>query len=321
MSMFPDERTITLSGGRGGDGSVHWRREKFVAKGGPDGGNGGSGGAVYIEAVRDVRALERYTEGEVLSAGDGMSGSRLLRSGGNGADLVVFVPVGSLITNTETLESFEMLEEGQRVLVAVGGRGGLGNAHFKSSVNTTPRKATSGGVPQSYVFHVELRIIADVGIIGLPNAGKSTLLNTLTNASARVAAYPFTTLEPNIGMFHTYVLADIPGLIERASAGKGLGQKFLKHVSRTRILVHLVSAENEDVVSAYRTVRRELELFDSSLLEKEELVVLSKTDTVPSSAVPGLLSSLSDAVPLTVLDDASVTSFSSLLSRSLGSAR
>ena len=317
--MFVDERTITISGGKGGDGVVHWRREKFIAKGGPDGGNGGKGGDAYIEAVRNIRALERYSENQVLGAGCGDDGGGSLRDGKGGADLVVVVPVGSVVVNKTTLERFEMVREGQRVLVASGGKGGFGNTHFKSSVDTTPKIATPGEGPQRYAFHIELHIIADVGIVGFPNAGKSTLLNTLTNASARVAAYPFTTLEPNLGVFHGYTLADIPGLIERASEGKGLGHKFLRHISRTRMLVHMVSAEEDDIAQAYQTIRGELSAYDPALLEKNELVVLSKTDLVNDAVAEEKLRRLPEgALSLTVLDDDQVAGLGRVLSRFLG---
>ena len=317
--MFVDERTITISGGAGGDGAVHWHREKFIAKGGPDGGNGGKGGDAYIEAVRDLRALERYRQGDVLKATDGVPGSGSLKSGQNGSDLTVYVPIGSIIKNLRTQERFELTQEGQRVMIAAGGQGGFGNAHFKSSVNTTPQTTTSGERPQIYRFHIELNIIADAGIIGLPNAGKSTLLNTLTAASVRTAAYPFTTLEPNLGMFHGFVLADIPGVIEHASQGKGLGHKFLRHIARTGVLVHLVAADEPDVAHAYRIVRKELETYDMMLVKKREIVVLSKTDTVSEEQKNMLLKILpKGAIPLTVLDDASVAAFSAELSRMLG---
>ena len=319
--MFVDERTITISGGRGGNGAVHWRREKFIAKGGPDGGNGGDGGDAYIQAVRNIRVLERYNEGGLLRAGNGTNGRGVLRDGKAGEDVTVIVPVGSVVVNEYTLERFEIVEEGQRILVAAGGKGGFGNAHFKSSVNTTPTTATSGQEPQSYRFNIELHLIADVGIIGFPNAGKSTLLNTLTNASARVAAYPFTTLEPNLGMFYGYTLADIPGLIEHASQGKGLGHKFLRHISRTRMLVHMISAEEESPAKAYQTIRDELSAYDPALLNKKELVVLSKIDTIDDAdVVTKRLAQLPEGVmSLTVLDDVSVADFGKALSRLLRS--
>lgn len=297
---------------------MRWRREKFIAKGGPDGGNGGKGGDAYVEAVRNIRALERYTEGELLRAKNGADGSGSLRDGRGGDDLTVLVPVGSIIINKNTLEHFEMVQEGQRILVAAGGKGGFGNAHFKSSVNTTPTTATAGQNPQIYQFHIEVNIIADVGIIGFPNAGKSTLLNTLTNSSARVAAYPFTTLEPNLGIFHRYTLADIPGLIEHASEGKGLGHKFLRHISRTRMLIHMVSAEEEDVMNSYKTIRNELSAYDPALLEKKEMIVLSKTDIADTSAIEEKIQQLPEgALPLTVLDDKSVDHFGKTLSKTL----
>ena len=317
--MFVDERTITLAGGKGGDGVVHWHREKFVSKGGPDGGNGGNGGDVFLESVRDIRILERYRRNEVLCASDGMPGRGRLQSGKRGEDLIVRIPIGSVVENLETKERFEFVESGQRILVAAGGRGGFGNTHFKSSTNTTPQHATPGEPPQSYQFHISLHLIADVGIIGLPNAGKSTLLNTLTAASAKVAAYPFTTLEPNLGVFYGYVLADIPGIIEQASQGKGLGHTFLRHITRTRMLVHLVAADSPDVAHAYQTIRNELASYDPNLLEKNQIVVLSKTDMISSKEQEQLLRKLPDGtVPLSVLDDTAVAVFSTHLSQLLG---
>lgn len=316
--MLVDERNITIAGGKGGDGILHWLRLKYFAKGGPDGGNGGNGGNAYVVAIRDINALSNYRENEVLQAERGGNGAGALRNGKNGNDLEVHLPIGSILTNKETLERFELLEVGQRILVATGGRGGLGNAHFKSSINTTPQIARPGEQPQSYPFHIELNIIADVGIIGLPSAGKSTLLNMLTNAGAKVGAYPFTTLEPNLGVFHSYVLADIPGLIEKASEGKGLGHKFLKHIRRTKMLLHLVSAEEENVGEAYATIRNELASFDPTLLEKEEMVVLSKVDVVDETAKEKILAQLPNGtLPLSVIDDTLLKQFSTHLSRQL----
>ena len=312
--MFVDERIISLSGGKGGDGIVHWHREKYKPKGGPDGGDGGNGGDVYLEAVRDIRVLARYRQHEHLAAEDGERGKKALKTGRCGEDLVIPLPMGSVVRNEETQEVFEMVTEGERVLVATGGKGGFGNARFKSSRNTTPISATPGEPPQSYTFHIELNLIADIGIIGLPNAGKSTLLNLLTNAEAKVAHYPFTTLEPNLGVLHGLVFADIPGLIEHAAEGKGLGHTFLRHIARTGVLLHLVAADTEDIAGAYATVRKELGTYDARLLEKKELVVLSKTDVCSEDAIPALLAKLPDgALPLTVLSDEVVASFRSAL--------
>ena len=276
--MFTDERTIVVAGGKGGDGVVSWRRERGVEKGGPDGGNGGDGGDVYLEATRALDAMGTFRHKEERAAHRGEDGASRLRSGKRGEDITVCVPVGTIVTNEATLERFELLEEGACVLVAAGGRGGLGNAHFKSSTNTTPWERTCGEEGQAYRLHLDLHLIADIGIVGLPNAGKSTLLNALTNAHAKVAAYPFTTLEPNLGSFHGYVLADIPGLIEGAEQGKGLGKKFLKHIARTRIVLHMVSFEHDDVRKAYETIRNELASSEHALAEKREIVVLSKID-------------------------------------------
>ncbi|MDI9325362.1 MAG: GTPase ObgE [Alphaproteobacteria bacterium] len=277
--MFIDERLIQVKGGSGGDGIVHWRRALYEAKGGPDGGNGGKGGDVYMEAVRNIGLLAQYQHLQLFAAENGNVGEGRNREGKSGDDIVVQVPIGAIVTNMETREVFEFVSENEKILVAVGGEGGLGNTHFKSSRNTTPYEFTRGGRPQAYTLKIDLQLIADVGIIGLPNAGKSTMLNTLTNAHARIGEYPFTTIEPNLGSFHGYILADLPGLIEGASVGKGLGYRFLKHIARTKKLLHLISLEN-DVVDAYKIVRKELKNSHHELENKKEIIVLTKTDTV-----------------------------------------
>ena len=316
--MLVDERRVFLKAGNGGDGIIHWRREKFLPKGGPDGGNGGKGGDVYIEAVRDIQVLQRYREKEELKAESGIPGGGALRGGRNGEDYTFYVPIGSIVTNEDTNEVFEIVEEGQRVLVASGGSGGKGNAHFKNSVNTTPTKFTQGEKGQRYAFYIELHIIADVGIIGLPNAGKSTLLNTITNAHAKIGDYPFTTLEPNLSIYHGYVLADIPGIIQNASEGKGLGHKFLRHITRTRILLHLVSCENEDVAEAYNIIRQELKKFDSSLEEKKEIIVLSKIDLITEEKKNELLKKLPEGtLGLSVIDESSLKECTDKLTQTL----
>lgn len=278
--MFVDEITLEAKAGRGGDGVVRWRQEKFVDRGGPWGGNGGRGGDVYMRAVRDVGLLSRYTGEKAFKAQNGTSGATQSRHGVHGEDLYIDVPVGSRVTDTERNRVYHFLNEGEAIRILKGGSGGLGNEHFKSSTNRSPDSATKGRPGETGTFYVELLLAVDVGIIGLPNAGKSTLLNALTHARSRVGAYPFTTTEPHLGDFHGYILADIPGLIEGASEGKGLGHKFLRHIERTKMLLHCVSLAEEDCIQTYRTVRDELEAFDPSLMEKREIVVLTKIDLV-----------------------------------------
>ncbi len=278
--MFVDELEIYAKAGDGGNGVVRWRQEKFRPMGGPAGGNGGNGGDVYVRAVRNLSILSKYTGDKRFLAKDGETGGSLSQHGKGSKDVYIEVPIGSLITNTADQRQYELFEEGQEILILKGGRGGLGNEHFKSSTNRSPLQQTDGKPGEEGDFKIELSLIADVGLIGLPNAGKSTLLNSFTNATSQIGAYPFTTLEPHLGDLYGYIIADIPGLIEGASAGKGLGHKFLRHVSRTNILLHLVSLENEDPFSTYTTVKKELAAYDKSLLTKEEWVILTKSDLI-----------------------------------------
>ncbi|XKT75437.1 MAG: GTPase ObgE [Patescibacteria group bacterium UBA2103] len=277
---FVDEVYIFARAGNGGDGVVRWSTSRGKPKGGPAGGDGGRGGDVYFEAVRDLAFLSTYRHTKSFAAEDGGDGMKNDMEGKNGEDLILQVPVGSVVVNKDTDEVFELVHEGERVRVLQGGRGGFGNTHFKSSRNVAPRQSTTGKPGDRGNFHIELKLSADIGLIGFPNAGKSSLLNALTNAKSQIGAYPFTTLEPHLGSFFGYVLADIPGLIEGASSGKGLGDKFLRHISRTRVLFHLVSAEEEDVLERYHTIRDELKAYGKGLDEKREIIVLSKVDTV-----------------------------------------
>lgn len=288
--MIVDEAVITVKAGDGGDGAVSFRREKYVQKGGPDGGNGGDGGEVYIEGVADLSALKRFRYQKEFEAENGGRGMPKKMSGKNGKDLVLKVPVGTVIVDKRSNERWDISKIGEPLLIAIQGKGGRGNWHFRSPSNTTPKQFERGGWGQKRILELELQLIADVGFIGLPNAGKSSLLNELTRASVRVADYPFTTLEPNLGAMPSFaktsdgkshlILADIPGLIEGASGGKGLGIKFLRHIRRTKVLVHCISAESNDVARDYQIVRQELKQFDPELLKKKELVVLTKVDLV-----------------------------------------
>jgi len=241
--MLVDELKIYAKAGKGGDGVVRWRSERGKPKMGPAGGNGGKGGNVYIRAVRDINILSSYKNKKEFIAENGGDGMKNSMEGKDGEDLIIDLPIGSTITDLKDEKKITLLEENEQILILKGGHGGLGNERFKSSTNTTPQEFTAGKSGHESEFFIELELIADVGFIGLPSSGKSSLLNELTNTKAKVGAYPFTTLEPNLGELYSYILADIPGLIEGASEGKGLGHKFLRHIKRTKALDHCVSLE------------------------------------------------------------------------------
>jgi len=281
--MFIDEIKFYAQAGHGGDGVVRWRREKFIDKGGPNGGDGGRGGDIYAIALDDIHLLSKYKHKKEFKAFRGEDGAGGSRHGKDGKDLIIELPVGSVITSVESGAKVSLDRAGQKELLLKGGLGGYGNEQFKTSVNTTPTKATKGKVGEMGNFKIELELFADVGLVGLPNAGKSSLLNAITNASAKIGSYQFTTLDPNLGDFFGYTIADIPGLIEGASKGKGLGIKFLRHIKRTRMLVHLVSLENESPMKVYKQIRKELEKYNKSILDKDEVIVLTKTDVVEDS--------------------------------------
>jgi GTP-binding protein len=276
MAMIVDDITIKVEAGKGGDGIVAFNKNLMQL--GPSGGSGGNGGNVFFKGIADIGGLNRLKHQKVFKAEDGKTGRQQLNDGTAGKDLIIEVPVGTVIHNLDTEEDREMLSAGEEILAAKGGRGGKGNFHFRSSTNTSPKEFQYGTTGREYRFRLELKLIADVGFIGLPNCGKSSLINELTHARSKVANYPFTTLEPHLGDFYGIIIADIPGLIEGASQGKGLGFKFLRHVERTRILFHLISSESEDVVRDYKTIRAELERYNPLLLEKQEFVFLSKSD-------------------------------------------
>ncbi len=282
-TMLVDDVTIKVKAGNGGKGAVAFN--KNMKSLGPTGTRGGDGGNVYAEGIVDLGGLSAYRFKKEHNAENGQDGRSQFRDGKDGRDLTLFVPVGTVIHNLTNGMKDEITKIGERVLIAQGGRGGKGNFHFRSSVNTSPKEFQEGTLGESFDVRFELKLIADVGFVGLPNAGKSSLLNTLTNAKSKVANYQFTTLEPNLGVYYELVLADIPGLIEGASSGKGLGVQFLRHIERTKILFHLISSDSESVARDYRTIRKELETFSSKLAEKKEYVLLTKTDLLEEKEI------------------------------------
>jgi GTP-binding protein len=313
--MLIDELTIRFTAGHGGKGRAAFNKVKRMQ--GPSGGDGGNGGSVFLEGAPDIAALERFSNKKEIKADDGKNGGPHFNDGTRGPDVMVMVPIGTVVTNLDTGFVDEIVKVGQKILVAGGGIGGRGNYKFRSSTNTTPLEFEPGKSGDSAVYKLELKLIADVGLIGLPNAGKSSLLNELTKAKSKVANYPFTTLEPHLGSYYGVVLADIPGLIEGASGGKGLGVKFLKHIERTNAFFHLVSSESDDVVSDYRTVRHELKSYDTKLTEKQEKVFLTKSDMVTPEQLADKIKALKkikvDAIPLSILEPESIKEVETLL--------
>lgn len=289
---FVDEAEINVAAGKGGDGSGSFRREKFVPLGGPDGGDGGRGGSVYLEGDSGLNTLADFRHKRSYKAANGDSGRGRQMYGKGGEDVTIRVPLGTIVINTETDERIgDVTEHGQRMLVAKGGKGGLGNVHFKSSTNRSPRQTVPGTAGEARVLHLELKVLADVGLLGFPNAGKSTLISNVSAARPKVADYPFTTLHPNLGVVRvgidsSFVIADIPGLIEGAAEGHGLGIQFLKHLQRTRLLLHLVdlapTAMEPDLPLQVRKLEDEMRGYDESLIEKPRWLVFSKADLMPA---------------------------------------
>ncbi len=305
---FIDDITIHIKAGNGGDGVVRWLHERGKEMAGPSGGNGGKGGDVYIRAVRDLGILERYRNVKEIESKKGDDGMKNTMHGRSGADIIIDLPIGSVITDSRTKREYNLINEGEKILILKGGNGGLGNEYFKASTNIRPEQSTPGKLGEEADFHIELELVADAGLVGLPNAGKSSLLNALTNAEAKVGSYQFTTLEPNLGALKGgFVLADIPGLIEGASEGKGLGHKFLRHIKRTNRILHLISLENSAIVETYRTIRDELSRYGQGLDEKPETIILTKTDMTDSKTVLSAIKKLQkyskDILTITVLDD------------------
>jgi GTP-binding protein len=286
--MFVDIAKVTIQAGKGGNGSVSFRRELYIDKGGPDGGDGGKGANVVFEASESTNTLLDFRYKPELKAEAGTNGSKSNRHGKSGKDLIVKVPLGTMVKRDGNIIA-DLTKNGQQIVVAQGGDGGFGNAHFKSSVRQTPRIAEKGEMGEAFEAELELRLLADVGLVGLPNAGKSTFLSVVTNARPEIADYAFTTLTPNLGVADiddgSLLIADIPGLIEGAAEGKGLGDQFLRHVDRSAVLLHLIDAYSNDVAADYETIREELRLYSEELIDRSEIVALTKTEGLDKDIV------------------------------------
>jgi len=283
--MLVDEAKIKITAGRGGDGAISFRHEKYVDRGGPDGGDGGDGGDIIFQASNRTNTLTDFERLREYKAGNGQPGSKNRRHGKNGQDLILYVPVGTIIHDLKNNSKVaDLKKEGDKVVAVEGGKGGLGNVHFATATHQTPREAKPGEPGCEKDLYLVLKLIADVGLIGLPNAGKSTLISVVSNAKPKIASYPFTTLEPILGVVSydgkSFVVADIPGLIEKASEGKGLGHKFLRHTERTKVLVHLIDSTSDNLEKDYKIIRNELEKFSPELSRKKEVIVLSKIDLI-----------------------------------------
>ncbi len=313
--MLIDDVKIKVKAGRGGDGAVAFNKIKMSL--GPTGSDGGSGGSIYFEGVSDLSVLGQFRYKKELKAQNGERGKHRLSDGSNGDDLILKVPIGTIVHNLLTKKNEEIVSIGQRLLVAKGGKGGKGNFKFRSSTNTSSQEFEEGVLGEECELRLELKLIADIGFIGLPNVGKSSLLNQLTSANSKVANYSFTTLEPNLGVYYELILADIPGLIEGASVGKGLGDKFLRHVERTKTLFHFISAESVDPVKDYQVIQNELGLYNKELLNKPEYIFLSKSDLLSKDKINEKLDKLKaigkKAIAISIIDDNSIDSVEKIL--------
>ncbi|WAC11309.1 GTPase ObgE [Dyadobacter pollutisoli] len=302
-SNFIDYVKINVRSGAGGAGSLHFRREKHVEKGGPDGGDGGRGGHVILKGNSQLWTLLHLKYTKHLKAFDGKGGEGGRRSGAIGKDIIVEVPLGTIAKNAETGEQlFEITEDGQELILLRGGRGGMGNDHFKSATNQTPQHAQTGEAGLEAWVILELKVLADVGLVGFPNAGKSTLLSVVSAARPEIADYPFTTLVPNLGVvsyrdYKSFVMADIPGIIEGASQGKGLGLRFLRHIERNSILLFMVPADSEDINAEYQTLVEELRIYNPSLLDKSRILAISKIDVLSEEQRVSLQKTLPQNIP------------------------
>ncbi len=315
--MLIDDIKIKISAGSGGKGAVAFNKNMMSL--GPVGGSGGKGGSVYGEGISDINALIQFRFKKEFAAENGGDGRGQFRDGRDGADLIFKIPVGTVIHNLTNENEIEIQKIGERALLAQGGIGGRGNFHFRSSRNTSPTQFQGGRPGETFELRLELKLIADVGFVGLPNAGKSSMLNQLTNARSKVANYPFTTLEPNLGAYYELILADIPGLIEGSSSGKGLGIKFLRHIERTRILFHFISSESLDPEKDYKTIRKELGLYKKELLEKPEYLFLTKSDLIDKTTLNKKLKVLKkmnqNAIAISIIDPESIKKIEKILNK------
>jgi len=311
--MFVDEVEVIFQAGDGAAGKASFYPGW---KSGPDGGNGGSGGNIYITVTSDLTTLSQFLGKKTRKGEDGQAGGKYRKSGRNGDDITITLPLGCILTDQDTGDVIELSDINQKVLICKGGKGGKGTYALASPSNTTPLRGEPGEPGQKRNLKIVLKLIADYGLIGLPNTGKSSLLNALTSANAKVADYPFTTLEPNLGVMDKYVLADIPGLIEGASTGKGLGIKFLKHVEKVNLILHCISVESNNLESDYSTVREELRKFNPQLTEKPEIILLTKSDVADVNVLEKkrkILAKFGKVFPISILDDKSLEKLEKLL--------
>lgn len=321
--MLIDEVAITVKAGNGGDGALSFKRNAQTAKGGPDGGNGGNGGDVYFQGINDITGLSEFQYKKSIKAENGINGGKNNLYGKNGKNLIVKVPIVTRVTDLITKESFEIENDTTKILVAKGGKGGRGNREFRTATNQTPRYYEKGEKGEEKNLKLELRLIADVGLIGLPNAGKSSLLAKLTHARPKIGDYPFTTLEPSLGVMDSIILADIPGLIEGAHTGKGLGIKFLKHVEKTKVLVHCVDSTEQDPLKAYNTVRNELGQYNKALLDLPEIILLTKIDLIDEKMLKKKIKDVkkqslnNDVLPISIYSPESLDKLKNLISKKI----
>ena len=320
---FLDQVKIFIKAGNGGDGSPSFRREKYIEFGGPDGGDGGKGGSVILQSEQNLNTLIDYRYQQHHKAQRGDNGSGQNRTGKNGSDLILKVPIGTQVfeEDNKTL-IYDFIKVGEKFVTAIGGKGGLGNTRFKSSTNRAPRKFTKGTKGEEFTIWLQLKTIADIGIIGLPNAGKSSLLAAITNANPKIANYQFTTLNPNLGVVRyddkEVTIADIPGLVEGAHKGTGLGMQFLKHVERCKSLLHMIDITNKDIDKSYKQIKNELKKYNSKLTKKKELIVLNKTDLLDKVKIKKIINEFSkntksEIISLSTFEKKSISKFKSKL--------